>query len=413
MIRNLMLVAKREYVKMVRRPTFWIATLAFPLLVIAMSLISGLSAQSFEDQIKRQAQSAEAIYVVDRAQIVSPNLVTPPLLITSDEEAAIAKLVAGEATAVIVYPEDLLEKREVQLFVEDQGLLAGTGFEDMARSLINQSILLQLDNPKLIEIFNSGIQAKTTTYKDGQEISRGWESFIVPGVGVAIYFVLITFASGYLLLSVSEEKENRMIETILSIVTPRELVWGKIVGQLGIILTQLLLLISLALGGLLVFGSNINLDLSQVAITPGQVLASIFFIVTGFLINANIMVGVGSAMPSYRDAQSLSSVFIFASLIPIYLASTIVAEPSGTLAIIFSYFPFTSPLILLFRSALGELYGVEAILGPIAVLIYVAISFVLAFKLFEIGALEYRQRINLSTLFLGKKRRQKHLRGDN
>ena len=204
------------------------------------------------------------------------------------------------------------------------------------------------------------------------------------------------FSSTYLLQSVSEEKENRMIEIMLSNMTSRELIWGKILGQIAIVFTQLFVLLSLAAIGLYFTLSNnpLPIDLSDLNLTVGQVLLGVFYLFTGFMIMATTMVGVGSSMPTYREASSFSSVFILTAVSPLWFASTIIFEPSGLAATITSYIPFTAPMILMFRNALGELSTLELLFSSGVLVIYVMIGLFLSFKLFEFGSLQYSSRIN-------------------
>lgn len=393
MLRNISLVAKREYLKTIKRRSFWIATLAFPVFMIVIMLISNYSAHSAEQKLKDQASNASAILIIDDAGVINPQLISPPLQVAADYQAAAEEVRQGSADAAIYFPSDFLQNYHYQMTIQDTGLL-GNGYEAVADNLIKQSVLLATGKPELIKLFNATYTSDVTSYKDGEVTDSGFSALIVPGVAVIIYFLLVNFSASYLLSSVSEEKENRMIEVVLSAIKPRDLIWGKITGQLGVVLTQLTTLVVFALLGLVYLNSQGQVDLSVLNITPLQIVSTTFYTICGFLIMANIMVGVGAAMPSYKDAQSFSSIFIILSIFPVYLATAIIAEPSGTIATIFTYFPFTSALILLFRNALGEISTLEMVISSLILIVYVVISFILAFKMFEFGSLEYANKIS-------------------
>jgi len=211
------------------------------------------------------------------------------------------------------------------------------------------------------------------------------------------YFIMITFAVGWLLMSVSEKKENRMIETILSMVRPRDLIWGKILGQVAIVFTQFAILIGFAAVGFaaLKLKLPIPIDLSQINYDPVQVITGVWYLLCGFLIMANTMVAVGSIMPNYKDASSFSSVFIILAIFPIYFFSLLMTAPSGLIAIITSYFPYSAAMVLLLRSALHALPVWEMALSSLVLGSYVVISFYLAYKLFEIGSLELKNKVSI------------------
>ncbi len=111
------------------------------------------------------------------------------------------------------------------------------------------------------------------------------------------------------------------------------------------------------------------------------------------------MVGLGLAMPSYKEAASFSPIFTILSILPIYFLPLILQNPSGAVALGTSYFPFIAPLILLIRNALGELSTLEVFVSIVAMTTYVVLGLFVAFKLFELGAMEYSQKISLKKLF--------------
>jgi ABC-2 type transport system permease protein len=108
-------------------------------------------------------------------------------------------------------------------------------------------------------------------------------------------------------------------------------------------------------------------------------------------------------MPTYREAQQFSAIFIILSILPIYVASALVAEPAGLLARVFSYFPFTAPLVLLFRSSIDALPGWEVGVGMTVMLLYICAGLLFAFKLFELGSLELTKKISLSSILRSRK----------
>ena len=105
-----------------------------------------------------------------------------------------------------------------------------------------------------------------------------------------------------------------------------------------------------------------------------------------------------------KQAWNLSTPFILMSCLPLYLASSLMSNPQWTLALFFSYFPFTSPMLLLYRTWAWELQPIEKIIWPIIVIVYVIISFWIAKKVFEYGALEYSWKISFKSMFWKNKK---------
>lgn len=399
-LRNVRLVAQKEYIRVIRKPSFWIATFVFPVFIGVVSFVSGYSAQQTENKIQEEVANAKHIEVIDESGLILPQLIQEPYVFSSNETESLTRLKDGDIDGVFVYPADVAESQTIQVYQSFTGLFAQGKFENVATALLNQSVILSVNDPEKVALLTGRITAQTTSYEEGEAVHIQLEQFIFPIVALVLYFMLVFLANNFLLMSVSEEKENRMIEIVLSIMRPVELITGKIIGMTGIAFTQLTAL--LLLGGLVFFYSSTKLpfdiDFSAIDWNVAQILISFFYLICGFLIMASVMVGVGAAMPTYRDAQSFSSVFVIASIFPIYFAALIVAEPNGLIAQITSYFPLTASLILLARNALGELGTFEIILSSILLVFYVIGGFYVANKLFELGSLEYNQKLSVQRI---------------
>ncbi|MFW5719868.1 MAG: ABC transporter permease [Candidatus Dojkabacteria bacterium] len=402
---NTLLVAKREYVKVVRKKTFWISTLLLPVFMVIIAVISGFSAAQSEQSLREQVEGANKILIQDRSGIIDteglPENINFIVDAESQAEEAVEQVRSGEVKAYIQFPRDLRGEEKIDIYVQSEGVFGGVSFNEFAEDLIRSSVINDIEDEERRLALQAEYEFSTVEFDEGERVDRSLEDFIIPVFTIVVYFVLISFATSYLLMSVSEEKENRMIEIILSIVTPRELILGKIFGQVGVIFTQLLILVAFGAVIIPIVGLNlpVDIDFSGISVDPVQILISLFYLVCGFLILGNIMVGVGAAVPTYKDAQGFSSVFIIMSIMPVYFASLIITDPSGTLARILSYIPFTAPLVLLFRSALDELSILEFVLTGAILIATVIGTFYLAFKLFEIGSLEYSKKISLRRLW--------------
>lgn len=395
---KLLIVAKREFIKVIKTKTFWLSTLFFPIFIVVVSLISSLSAVESERLIERLRSDETKILIQDDSGIVNQQLFEAMYSFTDQKEEAIEKVKNAEFDAYIYIPQDPLTSKS-EVYIQDKGLLANGRFNSEASELLKQSVLSHLDS-SLIALVKTPNESTVTVFKDGEVVDSSFSRFVVPIVSVAIYFILTTLATNYLLMSVSEEKENRVIEVVLSTVTPRQLIWGKILGQVLVIITQLivlLLLCILAIAGLSTF-STIPIDLSNINISIPQILVSVVIVILSFLFIAATMVGVGASTPTYKEAQNFSAIFIIISIFPVYFFTIILAEPAGQLAQILSYVPFTSGFILVFRNALDAISPIELILGILALALYAYLAFVLAYKLFEKGSMEYGKRLGLKDL---------------
>lgn len=399
MNQKMYIVAKHEYLKNIKKPAFWFTTLALPALMITVGLISGYSSNQAEKMAQEKISQAKQILVFDNSGLINKDSLAEPYKAIESVEKGIEQVKQEKATALFVYPDRLTNIKTITIYAQDPGLTQRTSFSKAAKELIKNHVLEELG--ELREVVESDLQVNALFFKEGQKVSLELSDILIPGAAMISYFLLTFLSSNFLLFSVSEEKENRMMEILLSILTPKQIIWGKIFGLSALAISQLIILVSLGLGGFKLLSLNLPTPIDQglPAFNPGQILLSTFYAFNGFMLMAAIIVGAGSAMPSYREAQSFTSIFIILSIFPIYFASLIVSDPTGPIALFTSYFPFTAPLVLLARNALEALSTPEIILSLILLPIYVTGSFYLAFKLFELGSLEYNQKINFKNIF--------------
>lgn len=394
------LVAIREFVKIVRKKSFWLATLALPAFLIVVIFISGTSSSSVEENIEKAAKAADEILIVDPSVVIDPQLYAKPFIKSNNFEESLGKVKSGTADALFFYPTDIRESSKIQVYTKDIGLLSRGRFDNVASDLIKQSILLKVGDKEKIALFNTNFKLETTNFKDGKVVPSA-ESFIVPGLLVLFYFIIIIFSANQMLTSMSEEKENRVAEIMLTILKPREIVWGKIAGLSAVALSQLVILSTLGLAIAYAFSDKLpfEINLASLSYNPGQLAIGVFYLLFGFLFFSTVMVGLGSALPSYKEAAGFSPIFTILAISPVYFITIILQNPSGAVALGTSYFPFTAPLILLIRNALGQLSTFEVVVSILAMTTYVVLGLFVAFKLFELGAMEYSQKISLKNLF--------------
>ena len=392
-----LVVLKRSYLKLVKSKAFWATTLIMPVFIAVVSVVSGISGQTMEDRIKEQANNAKAIYILDENNIIPQQFYANNLINTDNLEFGIDQVKSGRADAFIFYSKDLSDNKTIKVYSQDKGIMSLGSYDEFAKNLIKQGVIDSIQDPVKIAILNTTFIVESQLYKNGEKTSSGFEKLIVPIGSVIIYFLFTSLSTGYLLMSVSEEKENRMIEIILSSIKPRDLILGKIIGQVAAVLTQIVVLVCLVLIVVYTQRASLPFDISKIEVNPIQIILAVIYLILGFVILATTMVGVGSAMPTYQEASSFASIFIIMSIFPIYFFPLILVEPSGLIANIVSYFPFTAPMILMLRNALGAITPIEIVISFISLLFFIYIFAQLAYKLFEYGSLEYSQKISLKS----------------
>lgn len=395
MKKNYFEVAKFEYLKTIKKKSFWLATLFVPLFIGVVGLISGLSSVEAAKQMENP-MSFSKIFIYDPQTVINPAFFVAPYESTTDVEASKEMVKADKAVVLVTLSDNYYNDLTSTFYYRKDADFMGTAnLPSVINAFVKQSAISGISNPGVINILNG--QPKSTSYtydENGTLVKEGFEKYLLPIASMVVFFMAVYISSGFLLQSVSAEKENRMIETILSIVDKKSLMFGKMIGLMGVMFTQLSTWLIFGLGIYKVVMSKFslpipidfnNIDLSLLPL-------NIFLIIMGFLFFASIMIGTGAVGTGAEDSRNLSSIFIILSIFPMYLMQILLTSPNGPLSIVLSYFPFTSFMVLLIRNSFGALPTLELIIGIATSIIYVVIAMFLALKLFELGCLMYNRR---------------------
>ncbi len=401
-------VIKHEYLTIVKQPSFWIVMIAIPVLIAAIFGLSYFGNKSSEERINELAKDLKNISIIDKSGLISPDIVQASglTLSPSDQVDELREDVRmGEKEGLIVYPDNLAEKRKFDIFLSSDDLTKMNTVGSLGSSILNTSVFLPLGSADIIALAQNGAESTVTTYRDGQE-TAGFNEYIVPGLFVIVFYIVFVFSVGYMLTSVSEEKENRSMEMVLTYVEPRNLIIGKLLAVILVTLTQVLFfavlagvayLIALSLGNSL--SLPFGIDLQKIVFDPETVFFSIGFLVVGFLMFAGFMTATAAIAPSTKEANSFSSVFFLGAFVPFYMIFMILTDPENPITKFITFFPLTSPVVNLLRNTVGNIGTLEAALSLAVMTLFMVLSIWIAVRAFSRGALEFSSSLKLSALF--------------
>jgi ABC-2 type transport system permease protein len=177
----------------------------------------------------------------------------------------------------------------------------------------------------------------------------GYGNLIIPGIFSLLLVLSITFSSSYLLQGLGDEKENRLIEVLLSSVSTRQLLTGKVLGlgaaglaQVVVWVISMPLLLNLAI-------SSIGGFFSSLQVTTGFLVLCVVYFILGYLLFAVISTAIGSITSSTRESQSLATIFTLMAVSPLWFSSLIMLFPNNPVWVALTIFPFTAPVVLMMR----------------------------------------------------------------
>lgn len=213
---------------------------------------------------------------------------------------------------------------------------------------------------------------------------------MAPVAFVYLLWIAVFTAAQMLLTNTVEEKSNRIIEVLLSSVSPGELMAGKI---WGIGATGLTLVLSWAVCGLV--GANIGsrlvpaiaeFNLGEIVGDPLYLASFVGYFLTGYLLFAAVLVAIGSVCNSLKEAQNLLQPVFLLLMIPLFAMVPVVQEPNGLMARIFTYIPLYTPFAMMNRAS-GPPPAWEYAVTSVLILCSVWLAFRGAGKIFRVGVL--------------------------
>ncbi|GAB4520385.1 MAG: ABC transporter permease [Anaerolineae bacterium] len=377
----------------VRRRSFLFSTFILP--VIAAFLIVGLplltqgggnggdDAEDSTDEVV--FEGIETAGYVDAAGAFAPveGPTADVLIAYPDEAAAQAALEADEIDVYYLIPEDYLENGDVTV------VLPRFSIGQITSAPINQLLYSQLDvaPETLMRLANpANIEAVDVSTGEGSQFSNDEVNNTLTQVFALLLVFTLFGTNGYLMQSVIEEKETRLVEILLSSVRPLHLLVGKILalgllGLLQLVVYVGVIIVASELAGQESIYGNLNISLNV------WIIVVVYFIL-GYLLFAALFGAVGAISTSISEGPTYTVFFVLPAMSPWFFATAFALEPNGPLATGMSLFPLTSPLAMVMRFAVTEDIPLVEVLLSIAILVVsIVVMMWFAGRLFRVTTL--------------------------
>jgi len=400
-----LIVARHEFLVNLKRPGFIIATLAVPLLgimgLVVAAFFAGQAAHFFRQQFEG---GQKPIGYVDQAGPFTPLLpeYEGRFIPFADKEAAQQALLEGQIAAFLLIPQDYLESGRVMGYTGGRGISSAiTLDEDRLRPFLVDHLLVGQVEAELRVRVRAPLNLQPVSLSPQGQGAEDTASFVANiAIPYAFSFLLVMSiftSSGFLLQGVSEEKESRVMEILLSSLTPLQLMAGKILGlgALGLVQIPFWLgcgwgLTSVAVVGLALF-SGIALDLTTI-------LLGVVYFLLGYLLFATLMAGAGSLGTSAREGQQIGGLFTGLSALPLMLSGFLFAQPHSLLAQILSYIPLTAPVMMLLRLGVGDVPVLQVVISLALLMLGIGGALWAGAKVFRLGLLMYGKRPSVADI---------------
>jgi ABC-2 type transport system permease protein len=344
-------IFKDELFTTLKRKGFILTTLALPVLgllgIILFQLISGAAKPSSLTDVPRIGY-VDQVGIFNQYTQQGKNL----LVAYSSSEQAKQDLVAGNIKEYFVIPDDYLNTGSVTRYsmkteLEPPADILNASRDFLISNLLRDNVSFEVATRiKSPLVLSSVVLDKAGNIASGQ---GGFGAYAVSYIFSILLIMSIFTASGYLLQGLSEEKENRIMEILLSSVSTRQLITGKVLalGASGLIQIIVWLLTGYALISL--GSASIGGYFTTLHFSSSVIFLSLIYFILGYFLFAILMAGVGAIAPTQRDGQQMSIIFSLLGAIPFFLMPFIIENGEHLVTKILTIFPLTAPLTVMIR----------------------------------------------------------------
>ena len=432
---KLKLIIHREFIAKVRNKSFLIMTFLSPIFLVGMGALVYFLMKKNDEKVK------EIVYV-DNSELFTRDDFKDTKTIHYQDFTALGieetkkKVEGGDYYGALIIPkQDSLEvlATAIEFYSKDSPGLS-------VMNSLETKIERKLRNEKLndfgidIEKINaSKIQSNIKMFNFSGEESSKLINGLKIGVGLIAGYLLMLFVMIYgtsVMRSVIEEKTSRIVEIIVSSVKPFQLMLGKIIGNASAGLLQFLI------WGILIFiittvaSSIFGIDMveMQTAKLPAEQLEAakqavgidkmqliileilrlpilkmfvlfIFYFLGGFMLYSSMFAAIGAAVDNETDTQQFMLPIMLPLILGVYVGfATVINDPHGSIAVLFSHIPFTSPIVMLMRVPFGVSWT-ELIISMTLLLVTFVFMVWLAAKIYRVGILMYGKKPSYKDLY--------------
>lgn len=349
------LVAKHEFVSTLKRRSALFAIFGLP--ILSLLLMSGINwlnrtqggdgSSLLSEIVSGREDNMPAGLVDDTGQLQN---FSPPadnmFVLFSSLEAAKVAYDTNEISRYYYIPADYLEQGEIFQYAEN--IVVGSNEEQFLYGLLVENFVKESIPVQLVIYPLQDYEEIDLSAAEGQA-QQNYLANLVLALGVAVIFYLTVMgAAGYLLQSLGKEKENRIMEILLSSIRPFQLLAGKVLGLGGIGLLQMAVWSSLVFFVFRGREGPLN-NLTLPSFSMGIWLLIIVHFVFGYLVYASLFAGLGAIAPSVKESSQYTFLLMLPTFLPMWFNSIMLSAPNGTFATALSLIPLTAPIAMPIR----------------------------------------------------------------
>ncbi len=392
------LIFRHEFLRTIRRTGFIILTLVLPVLALL-----GIGVFHIVSGVAKPPAEVTRIGYVDEVGGFDQSTAQGNITFVSFDtpEAATQALIDKDVTEYFVIPPDFVSTGIIKRYITQREVTPSAATTTAIKNFLSSNLLAGKVPDSTIERVEAPLNLVTTTLTETGAVAPeqgGLTNLIVPGIFSLLLALSLSFSSAYVLQGLGEEKENRLMEILLSSVSTRQLIIGKVLGigaaglaQVVVWAVSIPFLLNLA-------SSSIGGFLSTIRIPPNFLVLGVVYFILGYLLFAVLSAGVAAVSTSVREGQGLASIFTLFAVAPFWFYSLILLFPNSPIWAVFSIFPFSAPVLVMLRLGMTGVPVWQLIASMTVMVLSITGGLLLAAKLLRTYVLMYGKRPGLGEI---------------
>lgn len=393
-----LLILRHEFLYTIKRTGFIILALALPVLALlsigVFHIVSGIT--------KPPAEVTRIGYVDEAGgfdQFTTQGNIT--LVRFDTPEAATQALITKDIKEYFIIPQDFISTGIIKRCVMQREFTPPPATATAIKNFLTSNLLAGNVPTTTVERIEAPLNLVTTTLTETGAVAPeqgGFGNFVIPAVFAVLLALAIIFSSTYVLQGLGEEKENRLLEILLSSVSTRQLIIGKVLGigaaglvQVVVWVVSIPLLLNLA-------SSSIGGFISTIQLPANILVLGIVYFILGYLLFAVLSAGVAAISPSVREGQGLAAIFTVPAVAPFWFVSLLLLFPNSPIWVIFSIFPFSAPVLVMLRLGLTGVAAWQLAISIAVLMLSIVGGLLLVAKLLRTYILMYGKRPGLGEI---------------
>jgi ABC-2 type transport system permease protein len=394
-----LLIFGHEFLHTIKRVGFIIMTLIVPVLALLAIGISQLVSAIIEPSEVEMTTIGYVDEVGGFDQYTAQGHIE---LVRYDmQDDATKALINDDVSEYFVIPQDYTSTGVINHYTLEKQPETPPPTVAAIKRFLTSNILAGKIPQETINVIEAPLYLITTRLTETGTVATeqgGYGNIIIPGIFGFLLAFSIIFSANYMLSGLVDEKENRLIEVLLSSVSTRQLITGKVLGlgaagliQVAVWLVSLPLLLNLA-------SSTFGGFFSTIQIPANFIVLGVVYFILSYLFFAVVSAGIGAISTNIREGSQLITILTLPVFIPLWFSSLLFIFPNSPIWVVLTIFPITAPVTTMLRLGVSDVPIWQLVVSIVVLVLSVIVALFLAIKIFRIYLLMYGKRPSLGEI---------------